>query len=65
MSDSKSFRPCPVCGIAVHPDSDYRPFCSKRCQQIDLGRWAGGDYSIPDDSASPWELDDSEDPKLQ
>ena len=64
MSDSK-FRPCPVCGIAVHPECDYQPFCSNRCQQIDLGRWAGGNYSIPGNPAIPWELDDSDDPKLQ
>ena len=25
----------------------YRPFCSARCAQIDLGRWLKGNYSIP------------------
>jgi endogenous inhibitor of DNA gyrase (YacG/DUF329 family) len=27
----------------------YRPFCSARCAQIDLGRWLKGNYSIPTD----------------
>jgi endogenous inhibitor of DNA gyrase (YacG/DUF329 family) len=25
----------------------YRPFCSKRCADVDLGRWLRGDYAIP------------------
>ncbi|EHL99157.1 hypothetical protein HMPREF9946_03314 [Acetobacteraceae bacterium AT-5844] len=25
----------------------YRPFCSARCKQVDLGRWLSGDYVIP------------------
>ncbi len=36
---------CPICGRA--PDQRYRPFCSKRCADIDLARWLGGDYRIP------------------
>lgn len=34
---------CPTCEKAViwSPESPYRPFCSKRCQLIDLGEWAG------------------------
>ena len=36
---------CPIC----HKDSDpkYRPFCSKRCADVDLGRWLTGAYAIP------------------
>lgn len=29
----------------------YRPFCSKRCAEIDLGRWLKGSYRIPTDEA--------------
>lgn len=36
---------CPICGKA--PDEKYRPFCSKRCADIDLGRWLTGAYAIP------------------
>src|SRR5690348_5343500 len=38
-------RRCAVCG---KPEAhDYRPFCSKRCADIDLGRWLKGNYVIP------------------
>ncbi|MFI4986453.1 MAG: DNA gyrase inhibitor YacG [Alphaproteobacteria bacterium] len=38
---------CPVCGkpSAQH----YRPFCSKHCADIDLGRWLDGAYRIATD----------------
>ena len=36
---------CPICN---KPSLDrYRPFCSKRCADVDLGRWLSGDYTIP------------------
>lgn len=36
---------CPICG---KPRSErYRPFCSKRCADVDLARWLRGDYAIP------------------
>jgi endogenous inhibitor of DNA gyrase (YacG/DUF329 family) len=40
---------CPTCGAQVPwtEQSRYRPFCSERCQQIDLGAWAEEKYSIP------------------
>ncbi|TCZ65894.1 DNA gyrase inhibitor YacG [Roseicella aquatilis] len=40
-------RPCPVCGKPVAPEGRFRPFCSARCRQVDLGRWLAGDYAIP------------------
>jgi endogenous inhibitor of DNA gyrase (YacG/DUF329 family) len=36
---------CPACGKAA--EARFAPFCSARCQQIDLGRWLKGDYVIP------------------
>ena len=36
---------CPTCGAPATRDS--HPFCSKRCANIDLGRWFQGAYSIP------------------
>ncbi|CAN5898107.1 hypothetical protein BH11PSE3_BH11PSE3_00640 [soil metagenome] len=36
---------CPVCGKPATPD--YRPFCTKRCANIDLGRWLKEGYRIP------------------
>ena len=38
---------CPVCGKAVV--ADCRPFCSKRCANIDLGRWLKESYRVPTD----------------
>ena len=44
---------CPQCGKSCKydPDNPYRPFCSKRCQLLDLGEWADEKYTIP--SAQP------------
>lgn len=38
---------CPVCGRPA--DLKYRPFCTKRCADIDLGRWLKEGYRIPTD----------------
>ena len=42
--------PCPICG---RPSEDSRkPFCSRRCADVDLSRWLRGAYAIPDQSES-------------
>ena len=38
-------RKCPVCGKPR--DKKYEPFCSRRCADVDLGRWLKGTYVIP------------------
>ncbi|QLB13543.1 hypothetical protein EV697_10917 [Bisgaardia hudsonensis] len=45
--------PCPICKKPViwSKESLYRPFCSKRCQLIDLGEWAAEEKAIPSDTA--------------
>ena len=30
-------------------EPDYRPFCSRRCANVDLGRWLTGGYALPAD----------------
>ncbi|SHE77087.1 hypothetical protein SAMN05444279_1082 [Ruegeria intermedia] len=36
---------CPICGEdTVKP---FRPFCSKRCADIDLAKWLNGSYAVP------------------
>ena len=35
---------CPICGTKA--ETAYRPFCSARCRDVDLGRWLGGGYAI-------------------
>lgn len=57
----KNTRACPVCRKTVVSDTPEAPFCSKRCRQIDLGRWASGDYQIEGEPAQPWELERGED----
>lgn len=44
---------CPICQKQVEwsEKSPYRPFCSKRCQLIDLGEWAAEEKAIPSDTA--------------
>jgi len=44
---AKAGAKCPICNKPVEPR--YRPFCSRRCQQIDLGRWLGETYRIAAD----------------
>jgi uncharacterized protein len=39
---------CPICGKPKSPD--YRPFCSRRCADVDLGRWLTESYRIPAES---------------
>jgi len=47
---------CPTCAAKVEwtEANTFRPFCSNRCKQIDLGAWAEEKYTIP--AADP--LDD-------
>jgi endogenous inhibitor of DNA gyrase (YacG/DUF329 family) len=37
---------CPICRKA-EADPKYRPFCSRRCSDVDLQRWFSGAYAIP------------------
>ena len=49
---------CPICRKPTV--SDYRPFCSRRCADIDLGRWFSESYAIPaEDLEIPDEDEDS------
>ncbi|RPE04355.1 DNA gyrase inhibitor YacG [Candidatus Pantoea deserta] len=49
MQDEVITVQCPHCGKDVIWDelSPWRPFCSKRCQLIDLGEWADEEKRIP------------------
>jgi endogenous inhibitor of DNA gyrase (YacG/DUF329 family) len=39
---------CPTCGTRFSPEkSAAMPFCSPRCQQIDLGRWLSEEIGLP------------------
>jgi len=45
MPDAKNRAACPICGKPAEPM--FRPFCSKRCAEVDLHRWFSGVYAAP------------------
>lgn len=53
MNPNAAFKPttvpCPACGgpSRYAPDNRFRPFCSERCKQIDLGAWAAESFRVP------------------
>jgi endogenous inhibitor of DNA gyrase (YacG/DUF329 family) len=36
---------CPICEKPTNPA--FKPFCCRRCAEIDLSRWLKGSYAIP------------------
>lgn len=50
----KGGRPCAICGQPADPK--FRPFCSRRCADLDLSNWLKGGYAI-----AAVETDDVED----
>lgn len=44
---------CPIC--ERNTEVQFRPFCSKRCADVDLGRWVNGSYAVP--SQDPEDID--------
>jgi uncharacterized protein len=45
MSDSERRKACPICGKPA--EQRFRPFCSRRCADVDLNRWLSGVYAAP------------------
>jgi len=42
---------CPICQkpVALRAENNPSyPFCSRRCRAVDLGRWLGEEYRVPD-----------------
>ena len=54
---------CPIC--RKPPTTRFTPFCSRRCADVDLGRWFGEVYRVPtsetDDDALPTANDEDDD----
>lgn len=68
MSEVVKTHRCPICK-KLCGDEKYAPFCSKRCADIDLGRWFNGDYAVPAEDLDEMEtielyeaLENGEDP---
>lgn len=51
-------RHCPVCKKPA--EERFRPFCSKRCADVDLARWLNGAYAIPAEERVPDAIKDDE-----
>lgn len=41
---------CPACGgdSVYAPSNPFRPFCSERCKNMDLGAWASESFRVPE-----------------
>ena len=55
---AKPVKSCPICGKAA--EQQFRPFCSKRCADVDLHRWLAGVYAMPAAENDERVEDDSE-----
>lgn len=49
MTGTEDGAKCPIC--RQPRQAAWRPFCSKRCADIDLGNWLGGGYVIGSEPA--------------
>lgn len=58
MTEQQTTHKCPQCGKAT--EKKYRPFCSQRCQQLDLGKWFNESYAIPAEETIPANDEDGE-----
>ena len=57
MASQEQVRPCAICG---KPQGErFRPFCSRRCADIDLHRWLSGVYAVPAQDDEVRENDDA------
>jgi endogenous inhibitor of DNA gyrase (YacG/DUF329 family) len=54
---------CPICSKLT--DDKYRPFCSRRCANVDLGRWLQGSYAVAGEAANEEELIAEERPETR
>ena len=45
MPHAPADKKCAICGKPAQPQ--FRPFCSRRCADVDLHRWLSGSYAIP------------------
>ena len=59
MAEVLKTHKCPICHKVVL-ENKYRPFCSKRCADIDLGHWFDGSYAVAAE-----ELDETDYEELQ
>jgi uncharacterized protein len=66
MTKLQSIKTCPICKTVLEFEratiqNKYFPFCSARCQKIDLGAWAKEEYRVETVQSNKSDLDDLED----
>jgi len=49
LNGQKKNQKCSMCGKPMV--REFRPFCSRRCANLDLGNWLGEAYRVPTDEA--------------
>lgn len=51
-TESRRIVRCPACGgdSIYAPTNPFRPFCSERCRNLDLGAWASESFRVPDET---------------
>lgn len=52
-------KPCPICNAPAEPK--FRPFCSRRCADLDLSNWLKGSYAIA--AVETDDVEDGEEPQ--
>lgn len=60
MAEVVKIHKCPICG-KMTDSMQYRPFCSKRCADVDLGNWLTGKYSVPAEEMDEEDIKELED----
>jgi uncharacterized protein len=53
-----ALKKCPICGKPA--EHRFRPFCSRRCADVDLHRWFSGSYTVPLEDEQIPETEDPE-----
>lgn len=59
MTQTVKTHKCPICG-KLFAGGEYMPFCSKRCADVDLGRWFNGSYAVPSEDTDELETEELE-----
>ena len=57
MSEVIKTHKCAICG-KLTTETEYTPFCSKRCADVDLNRWFNGSYAVPSEDLDELETEE-------
>lgn len=57
MSEVIKTHRCPICH-KIYGTTEYAPFCSKRCADVDLNHWFNGSYAVPSEDLDEVETEE-------